>query len=135
MYLMKNTTPQYLISHGFHYSKTFSSPEESHFIKDFRVYRKNNTILLEAEIRIIAETGQIFLNVFNEGTRERYAPFYYYKDRDATEALKEIYSEIYAEFDRLNISDIDENGNKIQHTRYVKQEFQIPLKQRKENLC
>ena len=119
MYRMRNYSIHRLIKLGFYWNGAYSSKGENYYTYRFTVYQYQAAIVLQCEIKVLAETGQIWVDVYTNGTRERYAS--YYCDRDSSSTMmRTINANIKQELKRLQIYEEKENGN------YQNKVFQRP---------
>ena len=75
-YKMKNISKPKLEKIGFREYRLFSSPEETYYVYRFPVCRYREIVTIEAEIMICLQTGIAKIDVFDKGTRSRYASWY-----------------------------------------------------------
>lgn len=75
-YYKPNITIEWIRKSPFRYSNLFSSYEENAYSYRFPVYKSGGFITLECEIVLFEKSGNISLNVFEYGTRNKYASFY-----------------------------------------------------------
>lgn len=76
-YKLPNTSKQWLLSHDFHYNRLFSDEEIEVYTYRFPVYKYEKFTVLECELSVILGNDNITINVYDYGTNNRYAPFYY----------------------------------------------------------
>ena len=69
------TTKEDLYSKGFHYNKLMSEETEFYSMR-FPVHKYKKITILECEVAVELQTGNITINVFYHGTNEIYTPFY-----------------------------------------------------------
>lgn len=74
-------TKKWLQSHDFYYNKVFSDEIEriDAYSYRFPVYKYGTYTTLECEFTVVFGESNIRVDVFDYGTRDRYAPFYYYE--------------------------------------------------------
>ena len=79
VYKKENITKKWLLAHDFVYNRILSDESEKLEAYSYRlpVYRYNMYTTLECEFTIILGESNIRVDVFDYGTRDRYAPFYY----------------------------------------------------------
>lgn len=70
------TTKEDLYNKGFRYNKTFSEDGLDYYSLRFPVYKHNDAPVIDCELVIALETGEVNINVFNSNTRTIYAPYY-----------------------------------------------------------
>lgn len=75
-YVMKNITKNWLEKHGFHQHTLFSSEEETIYTYRFPVFKYRGIPTLEGEVMVCLETGEAKIDIFEKGTRNRYASWY-----------------------------------------------------------
>lgn len=105
-------TKSWLQSHNFYYSKIFSDDETDAYSYRFPVYKYMSRYTLECEFTIILNENVLMINVYDYGTRDKYAPFYYYEYGNYDTIMKEIYKNIEKQLKQFNItleSDIKNN--------------------------
>lgn len=69
-------TKKWLKEHGFRHNRIFSDKDMEAYSVRFPVYRYGMTISLECEATVILGEDGVILNVYDYGTRDKYAPFY-----------------------------------------------------------
>lgn len=84
----------------FRYS--FSDYDENAYVYKFPVYRSGYFITLECELILFDKTGDIEINVYEYGTRSKYAAFYCQK-YGKNNILNVTYKNIEKEFQKLGI--------------------------------
>ena len=104
-YVKKKPTKTWLYNHGFKHSKIISDEFVDAYTYRFPVYRYNMLILLECEILIFLQTGEVRLNVFDNNTRDVYAPFYCYEYGGKNSVLIQINNKIERELKKLGIKE------------------------------
>lgn len=111
-YIKHNVTKEWLQKNNFHYSYTEVSSkgisDEDVYTHRFIVYKNDFSVKLECEITLYELTGDIILNVFDYGTRDKYAPFYYYEYGINT-MLEAVNQRILAELKQLDIIEANTN--------------------------
>ena len=113
-YIKRNMTKDWLVSNGFHYNRIFSNNDADVYTYRFPVYKYERFIILECEMKVILGEDNVYINVFDYNTLNRYAPFYYMEYGNYTSMLKEIWQKIDKELNKLGIKKITmakENGN------------------------
>lgn len=78
-YKKENITKKWLLSHDFYYNRILSDESQKIEAYSYRfpVYKYNIYTTLECEFTVILGEPNIRIDVFDYGTRDRYAPFYY----------------------------------------------------------
>ena len=94
---------------NFRYNYVFSDNEVKVYTYRFPVYRYNATMVLEGEFRVYTDDGTVIIDVFDCGTRSRYAPFYYYEYGDYTPILTKIWNQINKEMTKLQIKEKEDD--------------------------
>lgn len=92
-----------LLHHGFRYNKDFSTTDLDIYTYRFPVYKYKNFIVLECEINIFMEDGNISINVYNYGTNDKYAPFYHLEYGNYDKILKIVNEKIDKELKQIGI--------------------------------
>ena len=70
------TTKDDLYKKGFRYNKLMSDDSIDCYWLRFPVYQYKKSTILECELIVELQTGKAFINVFNYGTNDVYAPYY-----------------------------------------------------------
>lgn len=70
------TTKEDLCNKGFRYNKTFSEDGFDYYSLRLPVYKYNNSPVIECELIVALESGEVNINVFNSNSRSAYAPYY-----------------------------------------------------------
>lgn len=95
IYKLKSSTPkQWLLDHGFTYNKIFSDDDADIYTYRFPVLKYNSYTTLECELSIISGDNKIKIDVYDYGTRDKYAPFYYTEYCNHTKILNAIWFNI-----------------------------------------
>lgn len=103
-YIKKNVTKQWLKSHGFRYNHILSYGEDDVYSYRFPVYKYGKFTTLECEISIILGEDEIRINVYDYGTSDIYAPFYYCEYGNYDKILKVVWKNIQKQLDILKIT-------------------------------
>jgi len=106
-YIKFDITKEWLQLHGFKYNKTLSCDDNEVYTYRFAVYKYTYYIVLECELSIYLDTGEVKVNVFDCNTRSRYAPFYYMEYGKDNKVVEKINKIILKEINRLNIKIIN----------------------------
>lgn len=93
-YKLPNTSKQWLLSHNFHYNRLFSDEETEVYTYRFPVYKYEKFTVLECELSAILGNDNTTINVYDYGTNDRYAPFYYSEYGDYNKMLETIWANI-----------------------------------------
>ena len=75
-YYKSDITMEWIRKSPFRYSNLFSTYEENAYSYRFPVHKSGGYVTLECEITVFEQSGNITLNVFEYGTRNKYAAFY-----------------------------------------------------------
>ena len=77
-YIKPNVTKKWLQSHDFYYNQILSDDEDNleSYSYRFPVYKYGVYTTLECEFTITLGLDDVLVNVYDYGTRDRYAPFY-----------------------------------------------------------
>lgn len=110
-YKLPNTSKQWLLSHDFHYNRLFSDEEIEVYTYRFPVYKYEKFTVLECELSVILGNDDITINVYDYGTINRYAPFYYSEYGDYDKVLLIINSKIVKEIKKLGIKKKVKDGS------------------------
>ena len=101
-YYKPNITKEWIRKSPFRYSNLFSDYEENAYSYRFPVHKSGGFITLECEIIVFEKSGNITLNVFEYGTRDKYAPFYC-NDYGRNTVLNSVHKKIKSELKKLGI--------------------------------
>lgn len=99
-YFKPNITKEWIRLSPFRYS--FSDYEENAYTYRFPVYRSGYFITLECELILFDKTGDVEINVFEYGTRDKYAAFYC-REYGENRVLNTVHNNINKEFEKLGI--------------------------------
>ncbi len=102
-YYKNNVSKEWLIANGFRYSKNLSDGEIHIYTYRFSVFKYERMTVLECELNVSSEDGEVKINVYDYGTNDKYAPFYYCEYGDYDKMLKIIWEKINAVFRKLQI--------------------------------
>lgn len=102
-YYKKNVSKEWLVTNGFRYSKNLSDEETSVYTYRFPVFKYERMTVLECEINISLEDGEVKLNVYDYGTNDKYAAFYYCEYGNYDKMLKIIWDKIEHMLNKLQI--------------------------------
>lgn len=75
-YILKATKDE-LYKKGFHYNKMMSDDVTDCYSLRFPVHKYKKHTVLECEMTVELQTGNVITNVFNYGTNDIYAPCYF----------------------------------------------------------
>lgn len=87
-------TKKWLLSNEFHYNRLFSDDKTEVYTYRFPVYKYNKFTVLECELKVMFGDDIINVNVYDYGTNDKYAPFYYCEYGNYDKMLKEISGKI-----------------------------------------
>lgn len=76
-YKKTDVTKQWLLSQGFRFNRQLSNNDSEVYTYRFPVYKYEKFTTLECELGIILGEDEVRINVYDYGTSDRYAPFYY----------------------------------------------------------
>ena len=103
IYIKQNVTKQWLLSNNFRYNTRLSDDESEVYSYRFPVYKYEKFTTLECELSIILGENEVRINVYDYGTSDRYAPFYYCEYGNFDKMLETIWSNIHKQLKRLGI--------------------------------
>lgn len=102
-YLPKSKiSKKYLDKNHFLFSKIFSDKDNEVYYYRFTVWRYGNAGVLESEIRINTNNGEVNIGCYDAGTRNIYASWYA-RDIGNNQIVEQIDEKIYKEIERLGI--------------------------------
>lgn len=107
----QNISKEWLINNGFKYNKNLSDEETHIYTYRFPVFKYERMIVLDCELTASLYDDEIKINVYDYGTNDKYAPFYYCEYGNFDKMLKEIHNKINKELSKLNINLIEQKGN------------------------
>lgn len=109
-YYRKYVTKKWLELNGFKFSYALSDEEEDVYLHRFPVWLSYGIATLEGEVMISLRAHSqkdtnvdIKINVFSEGTRERFYPFYYVEYGNYEYILQGINTAVNKKIKQLNI--------------------------------
>lgn len=102
-YIKRNVTKEWLAKNNFKYNNVLSDEENEVYAYRFPVHKNGFFTVLECEIAICFNSGEVNVDVFEYGTRDRYAPFYYVEYGNYDVMLKSINDKIENELKKLRI--------------------------------
>lgn len=103
--LKKNVTKEWLFNNGFRFNRLFSDENIEVYTYRFPVYKYENFTVLECELRIISGSDNVIIDVYDYGTINKYAPFYYMEYGNYDSMLKEIWLKINKVIKTLGIKE------------------------------
>lgn len=110
---LKNIDEKHLKDLGFKYSSLRSDSDTTMYFYIFPVYKYKNKTVLECELNIDINSGQIYLDVKSTYNNEFYPPFYDEKNNKAhSKILSTIHKKIITELKNIDAVEV-KNGNNI----------------------
>lgn len=109
-YKKTDVTKQWLLSHGFRYNRQLSDDDSEVYTYRFQVYKYKRFTTLECELGIILGEDEVRINVYDYGTSDRYAPFYYCEYGNYDAILRVIWRNIDKQLRNLGINKKDVDG-------------------------
>lgn len=106
-YKKKNITKDWLLSSNFRYNRLLSNNEEEVYTYRFPVYKYNKFVTLECELQVIFGEDEIKVNLYDYGTNNKYAAFYYSEYGNYSKFMKGIYDKINQKLNNLGIERIE----------------------------
>lgn len=103
VYVKTGITKEWLNEHNFRYNRMLSDSEEIIYTYRFPLHKNGYFTTLECELTCIESTGEISVDVYEYGTRNRYAAFYCVQYGDYSPMLKTINKRINSELNKLQI--------------------------------
>ena len=103
-YKKTDVTKQWLLSHGFRYNRQLSDNDSEVYTYRFPVYKYEKFTTLECELGIILGEDEVRINVYDYGTSDRYAPFYYCEYGNYDAILRVIWRNIDKQLRNLDIN-------------------------------
>ena len=89
------------MQNGFRYNKNLSTEESNIYTYRFPVYKYEKLTVLECELTLFVEDGTVIVNVYDYGTNDKYALFYYCEYGNYDKMLKIINEKVYKELKKL----------------------------------
>lgn len=116
MYLVNNKYKKNNITKAwinkFNFYKITIDDEEA-YRYTFPVFKYYNSPILDCEITIFTSDGEVKINVYDHGTKSRYAPFYYIEYGNYDKVIKKINKEINKKLKEFGIEKVNE------HDKYI----------------
>ncbi len=106
IYIKPGITKEWLNKNEFKYNRTLSDSEDNIYTYRFPLCKNGYFITLECELSCVESTGEIRVDVYDYGTRNRYAAFYCAEYGDYSVMLKSINRRINSELKRLGLKEI-----------------------------
>lgn len=103
--LKKNVTKEWLFDNGFRFNRLFSDENIEVYTYRFPVYKYENFTILECELRIISGSDNVIIDVYDYGTINKYAPFYYQEYGNYGKMLEKIWAKINKVIKALGIEE------------------------------
>lgn len=121
-YIKPNATKQWLLSNNFRYNRLLSDEESEVYTYRFPVHKYERFTTLECELSIILGEDTVKINVYDYGTSDRYAPFYYCEYGNCHKMLEIIWKNINKQLALLEISkkenkETNKNGSKSKENK------------------
>lgn len=108
LFKKSNMTEKWLLSNDFRYSSMFSDNEAKVYTYRFPVYKYAGYNILECELRVTLGEDVVVVNVYDNGTINRYAPFYYHEyGKYDDEVIKNITKIILNKLKKLGITKVE----------------------------
>lgn len=105
-YIKPNATKQWLLSHGFRYNRQLSDDDSEVYTYRFPVYKYEKFTTLEGEFYIVLGDDEVKINVYDYGTSDRYAPFYYCEYGNYDAILRIIWRNIEKQLNNFEIKKV-----------------------------
>lgn len=102
-YRKKNMTKEWLLANGFRYNRLFSGDKSEVYTYRFPLYRYNKFVTLECELQVVLGEDDIIVNVYDYGTNNKYAAFYYSEYGNYSKFIKEIHYKIDKKLNKLGV--------------------------------
>lgn len=103
IYIKHNITKEWLLKNNFKYNRLLSDGEDIIYTYRFPIHKNGYFITLECELSCIESDGKIKIDVYDYGTRDKYAAFYYSEYGNYKPMIKAINNRIKSELKRLGI--------------------------------
>lgn len=104
-YIKKNVTKEWLLKNEFRYNRFFSTKEDTIYTYRFPVVyiKGKNKVSIECELLLYYPDGNVYINVYNAGTRDKYAPYYNSEYGDWSKMISTINNRIDSKLKKLGI--------------------------------
>lgn len=102
-YIKPGVTKEWLSASRFHYNRLLSDEEREVYSYRFPVYKYKEFAALECEISMTPGEKNISIDVYDGGTRNKYAPFYYCEYGNYDKILKHIWNKIHITISKMGI--------------------------------
>ncbi len=102
-YYKINISKEWLMANGFKYSKSLSDEKTHVYTYRFPVFKYERMTVLECELNISLEDGEVKLNVYDYGTNDKFAAFYYCEYGNYDKMLQIIWNKIEYMLGKLQI--------------------------------
>lgn len=103
VYLKNGITKEWLNKNNFRYNRILSDIEDNIYTCRFPLCKNGFFTTLECELRCIESTGEMSVDVYEYGTRNKYAPFYSVEYGDYSVMLNSINKKINRELKKLEV--------------------------------
>lgn len=107
IYVKHGITKEWLDEKGFRYNRTFSDDEDRVYTYRFPLCKNGYFVTLECEFSCIETTGEIRVDVYEYGTRNKYVSFYCVEYGDYSVMLNTINKKINSELKKLGVKKIN----------------------------
>lgn len=78
-YYKQNISKEWLSVNGFRYNRSLSNEETHIYTYRFPAFKYKRMTVLECELSVCLEDGVVKINVYDYGTNDKYAAFYWNK--------------------------------------------------------
>lgn len=107
IYIKPGLTKDWLNKNNFKYNRILSDNEDNVYTYRFPLCKNGYFVTLECELSCIESTGEIRVDVYNYGTRNKYAAFYCVEYGNYNTMLNSINKKIKNELRTLGIKNMD----------------------------
>lgn len=106
IYTKPGITKEWLNENEFKYNRTLSDSEDNVYTYRFPLCKNGYFVTLECELSCVESTGEIRVDVYDYGTRNRYAAFYCSEYGDYSVMLKSINKRISSELGKFGLREM-----------------------------
>lgn len=103
IYIKPEITKDWLIKNNFKYNRLFSDSENNIYTYRFPIHKNGYFTTLECELSCIESGGMITVDVYDYGTRNKYAAFYCAEYGNYKPMITAINNRIKSELKKLGI--------------------------------
>lgn len=103
IYVKTGITKEWLDANGFKHSRMLSDNDDNVYTYRFSLCKNGYFITLECELSCIESTGEMKVDVYEYGTRNKYAAFYCVEYGDYSTMLNNINKKINIELRKLGV--------------------------------